>query len=199
MTRAEDTVAACSAHVERFHLEGHPFYLAWREGTLPLEKLQTYAHAYGRFIGALPALWRAAGDEQHGKYEEEHWDMWQGFTRAVDGRVQSAPETRVPQADALVAMTGAFTDGPEALGALYAFELQQPKTAGTKLEGLRAHYPLGEEAEAYFIEHMNDEREQEVLAERIAALDEAGRDRAQAACAMTSAALWLALDGVLAA
>lgn len=199
MNHATDTVAACSAHVERFHLEGHPFYLAWREGTLPLEKLQTYAHAYGRFIAALPALWRAAGDEEHGGYEEEHWELWQGFTRAVDGRVDAAATTDVPQADALVAMTRAFTGAPEALGALYAFELQQPKTAGTKLEGLRAHYPLGEAAEAYFVEHAGDEREQEVLAERIAALDEAGRDRAQAACAMTSAALWLALDGVLAA
>ena len=65
--------------------------------------------------------------------------------------------------------------------------------------GLRAHYHVGALGERYFEEHAGDMHEVEMLEQKLAALDDAELDRAATACAMTSAALWLALDGVLAA
>ena len=43
-----------------------------------------------------------------------------------------------------------FTDYATALGALYAFEAQQPSTAASKLEGLERHYQLPDNARTYF-------------------------------------------------
>ena len=52
-----------------------------------------------------------------------------------------------------------FTNRPQALGALYAFEHQQPATAKSKLAGLRKHYNLAPSAEVYFDIHQDDEDE----------------------------------------
>jgi pyrroloquinoline-quinone synthase len=199
MTNAR--LADLKAHVARFDLDKHPFYVAWRMGTLPVEKLQTYAHQYGRFVGgALPALWRAVGDDDHARYEEGHARLWGEFALAVDDLRGATGDSKAStQVDALVGATSSFSDEPEALGALYAFEAQQPGTAQTKLDGLKQHYPVGPRGEAYFATHAGDAHETTLLEQRLLQLDDAELDRASTACAMTSAALWLALDGVLAA
>jgi pyrroloquinoline-quinone synthase len=86
-----------------------------------------------------------------------------------------------------------------ALGALYAFESQQPFTAQSKLAGLRAHYaelPLccGE----YFRLHEDDFEEPALLAEKMTALPAADQTRAVAACERLSVALHDALTGLYA-
>ena len=49
MIDVRDFDAAVHAHA----LNDHPFYRAWRDGTLPRERLELYAAEYARFIDAI--------------------------------------------------------------------------------------------------------------------------------------------------
>src|SRR5690606_18245000 len=89
-----------------------------------------------------------------------------------------------------------FADRAASLGALYAFEAQQPHTAASKLEGLRAHYALPESAEIYFDVHKDDWDEPALLRERMAALTPEEQKTAAAACEQMARALREALDGL---
>jgi pyrroloquinoline quinone (PQQ) biosynthesis protein C len=44
------------------------------------------------------------------------------------------------------------------LGAIHAFELQQPEVAATKKEGLLRHYGFRPDRLTYFDEHLNEEK-----------------------------------------
>ena len=106
---------------------------------------------------------------------------------------------RRPQSRTLLAVgENAFASVPEALGALYSFEVQQPATASSKLAGLREHYAgtVDADAQQYFVEHAVETDEPAMLAERIEALSDGEFARAKTACAIFSAAAWGALDGV---
>jgi pyrroloquinoline-quinone synthase len=185
---------ALDREVEARNLLEHPFYRAWSAGTLPTEALQAYAREYGAFIAALPAGWQALDDEETAEEEREHARLWDAFARALG---TSVGEARLPQVRALMAeATEQFARPDTAAGALYAFERQQPATAQSKLDGLRAFYAVGPEAERYFDEHTRNQHEAEKLAARIEAFDEAGRARALAACQGMSRALWDALTGL---
>ena len=104
-----------------------------------------------------------------------------------------------PQSRTLLAVgEHAFESIPETLGALYSFEVQQPKTASSKLAGLREHYAgtVDEAAQEYFVEHAVETDEPAMLAELIEGLSDGDFARARTACAVFSAAAWGALDGV---
>jgi pyrroloquinoline quinone (PQQ) biosynthesis protein C len=106
---------------------------------------------------------------------------------------------RLPQSRTLAAVgENAFEAIPEALGALYSFEVQQPATAKSKLDGLREHYAgtVDEDAQEYFREHAVETDEPAMLAARIDGLSEDDFARTRTACAIFSAAAWGALDGV---
>ena len=90
-----------------------------------------------------------------------------------------------------------FTDRVTALGALYAFESQQPYTAQSKLAGLRAHYPqLPACCGEYFRLHEDDFDEPALLASKMETLSAADAGRAVAACERTSRSLYDALSGL---
>ena len=78
----------------------------------------------------------------------------------------------------------AFASVPEALGALYSFEVQQPTTASSKLDGLREHYAgtVDADAQQYFVEHAVETDEPAMLAARIDALSDGEFARAKTAC-----------------
>ena len=89
-----------------------------------------------------------------------------------------------------------FSQPNKALGALFAFEVQQPETAESKLAGLKEFYSLPQITEPYFEEHQKNHHEAEKLLVQINELDENGKvDVLQAAHDM-SAALWDALTGI---
>jgi len=90
-----------------------------------------------------------------------------------------------------------FRNPAESLGALYAFEYQQPGTSKTKLEGLRKYYHLGEKGEKYFEVHENDFEEPNLLEKKIEKLQNWEYLHAKLACSRMSASIWKALDGVL--
>ncbi len=183
------------AIVRQFDLNEHPFYQEWRAGTLPIERLAAYADEWAPFIRSVDAGWERIGYPEYAAEEREHDLLWTRFRTALgaDG------EMGRPQSRALLAVgENAFACVPEALGALYSFEVQQPVTASSKLAGLREHYAgtVDAHAQQYFVEHAIETDEPQMLAARIEALSDGEFARARTACALFSAAAWGALDGV---
>ena len=183
------------AIVRSFDLNEHPFYTEWRAGTLSIERLAEYAGEWAPFIGAVEAGWERIGYPAYAAEEREHDQLWGDFRTALG----ATGEMRRPQSRTLLAVgENAFASVPEALGALYSFEVQQPATASSKLAGLREHYAgtVDADAQRYFVEHAVETDEPAMLAARIDALSDGEFARAKTACALFSAAAWGALDGV---
>jgi pyrroloquinoline-quinone synthase len=84
-----------------------------------------------------------------------------------------------------------------ALGALYAFEAQQPGTASSKLQGLRDHYSHWHADETYFNIHQSDFEEPALLEEKINFLSPEETLVATEACKETCQLLWNALSGIM--
>jgi pyrroloquinoline-quinone synthase len=180
--------------VQRWALLRHPFYQAWESGNLPVDALRTYAREYGAFIGQLPSGWSLLLDEGTAQEEREHAALWSEFASGLDTNVG---EPELPAVNALVATANnLFSRLETALGALYAFEVQQPETAKTKLDGLRKHYNLPNLTEAYFQVHTANQHEAAKLLAHISMLQPSDRDLALDACEQMSQALWDALTDI---
>jgi pyrroloquinoline-quinone synthase len=178
----------------------HPFYQAWNMGTLKQEDIGLYATQYGEFIDMVAAGWEAAGDPAVAEEEREHARLWTEFATGLGvGAVRPAAR-RLPEIEALVSLSGElFKERADALGALYAFEQQQPGTAQSKLDGLRKHYDVSETGQVYFDIHKADFEEPRWLAEQMEGLTDEEFARSKAACEKMSDALWRGLDGVMTA
>ncbi len=172
----------------------HPFYRAWEAGELPVDALRSYAREYGAFIRNMPLGWEMLGDSETANEERQHVDLWEDFAEGLDTEIGAA---ELPGVAALVAASSKlFAKRASALGALYAFEAQQPATAKSKLDGLRKHYSLPAGAELYFEAHAANQHEAAKLLDQIAALSPAQQGEALAACEQMSAALWDALTDI---
>ena len=177
-----------------YNLLNHPFYQAWSAGELPVEVLRTYAREYGAFIATIPNGWEAINDTEIAAEETEHIDMWADF---ADGLDTTVTEAQIPQVKTLLKTANAlFSEPATALGALYAFEAQQPATAQSKLAGLKEFYQLPETVEPYFETHSHNDHEAEKLLERIGALPSESHTTVVQACEQMSVALWNALSGI---
>lgn len=190
---AEIRVQELDAIVDQFDLNRHPFYQDWRMGTLPVEKLRDYAGEYGRFVGTIAQGWEALGETHYADEEREHEVLWDDFKTAIGAEKIS---NRSTTATLVTAAQNAFSDPVTALGALYAFEAQQPHTSQVKLDGLIEHYPVSEAGQEYFKVHANDIAERDLLRARAAKMSEAEFAQTKIACALLGAAMWTALDGV---
>ena len=181
--------------VARRNLLDHPFYQAWSAGTLPVEALRTYAREYGAFIGLLPDAWATLHDADTAQEEREHADLWDGFAAALGTQVTGSAQ--LPEVASLTASAARlFSDPASAAGALYAFEVQQPATALSKLAGLKMHYNLPSGVEPYFEIHCHNEHEARKLAARIDAFSADEQVRAVQACSEMANSLWTALSGI---
>jgi len=189
--------AKLDASIATWNLLESKFYQAWSSGTLPVEALQSYAREYGAFIALLPQAWEVQHDEETAEEEREHIELWENFAHALGARIGEAEIFEVR--GLMTTAKTLFADRITALGALYAFEAQQPATAKSKLDGLRQHYKLSHSAEPYFEVHSRNHHEAEKIVERIAALSFADQERAIDACLEMSQALVVALDGIYAA
>jgi pyrroloquinoline-quinone synthase len=180
--------------IAQWNLLESKFYRAWSAGTLPVEALRVYAREYGAYIALVPGGWERHGDSKTAAVEVGHVELWRRFAAGLGTDIGAAVH---PSVASLVRLTEeAFSSAAASLGALYAFEVQQPKTAATKLEGLKAHYDVPETAAKYFRVHADDEEEIALLRERIEALGTADREEAVSACEATCIALRAALDGL---
>jgi pyrroloquinoline-quinone synthase len=182
------------AIVRDHDLNEHPFYRAWRAGTLPRSRLAAYASEYAPFIETIELGWRCLGDSAHAAAEREHARLWHQFREALG----PASEPSCPEAAALAdEARRSFADPVESLGVLYAFESQQPSTARSKLDGLQAHYAVGDEAAEYFRIHADDYGERERLRGLAARLSPSDQARAKGACERACKAMWSALSGIM--
>jgi pyrroloquinoline-quinone synthase len=174
----------------------HPFYQAWNMGTLSVADLGLYATQYGEFIDTISKGWEVAGDTEVAAEEREHSYLWTDFAEGLG--VMRPAGRRLPEIDALVKeANSSFATRAEALGALYAFEQQQPATAQSKLDGLRKHYNLSAKAEVYFDIHKADFDEPAWLLAEIEKLSPEEYAKAEAACTRMASSLWTGLDGVM--
>jgi pyrroloquinoline-quinone synthase len=183
-----------SNSIEKWNLLKHPFYQAWSKGELPVAALQTYAQEYGAFIALLPAGWQALNDDETVQEEREHAELWDRFAAGLNTHIGTAQISNVK--DLIAEARVSFADPVSALGALYAFEVQQPGTAHSKLEGLRAFYHLPASVEPYFEVHSHNEHEAAKLLARIEGLSAIEQQQAAAACEAMGQALWNALSGI---
>lgn len=189
-----DFKQALDSKIADYNLLNHPFYQAWSAGELPLEALRSYAREYGAFISMLPEGWTAVDDAEIAAEEIEHIDLWADFAAGLDTVVT---EAQIPQVKALIETAHElFSESTTALGALYAFETQQPATAQSKLTGLKAFYQLPESVEPYFLTHSHNEHEAEKLLGYIGASPSDSHATIVQACEQMSAALWDALTGI---
>lgn len=189
-----DRIEELNRIVEMFDLNSHPFYTAWSNGTLPVQKLQRYAADYAEFIGTIPDGWSQAGEPDYAEEERFHHTLWNRFTESL----RASGESPLTQTKTLLnTARSLFSSYPECIGALYAFESQQPRTARAKLDGLKAHYRdlVDDSGQKYFDVHADDTREVEFLHEKLNQLDEEDYARSSTACAMMCTAMWHALDG----
>jgi pyrroloquinoline-quinone synthase len=180
--------------LEKWNLLSHPFYQAWSAGTLPVDALKVYASEYGAFIETLPQGWATLNDMETADEEREHAEMWNSFASALGAKVATP---QIAQTKELVKTSGKlFADSASALGAMYAFEAQQPGTAQSKLQGLKAHYHLPAEVEPYFEVHSANWHESEKILKQIEALSSENQKDALAACEQMGESLWNALTGI---
>ena len=189
-----DFKQALDNKIADYNLLNHPFYEAWSAGELPVDTLRVYAREYGAFISTIPSGWATLDETETAAEETEHIDMWADFADGLDTAVS---EAQIPQVKGLLETADElFAEPTTALGALYAFEAQQPATAQSKLAGLKAFYQLPETVEPYFETHSHNEHEAEKLLECIGALPAESHTTVVQACEQMSAALWHALTGI---
>ncbi len=182
------------ARMNKWALLNHPFYQSWESGDLPLPALKAYAEEYGAFIATMPMGWQTLGDQDTAEEEREHTELWQRFAAGLKTEISDA---RLSAAVALVRESNALFASPQsALGALYAFEAQQPETARSKLQGLRDHYDLPADVEPYFEIHSHNEHEAQKLLAMIDALSAEDREIALQACERMAKSLWDALSDI---
>lgn len=214
-----DPLSSIERLIEDRHVLKHPFYVAWREGTLPRAALRTYAAQYYQHVKAFPtylsalhsrcddlptrqALLENLRDEEEGP--ENHPALWLRFAAAVgcaEGEAEAAeplPETR----RAIEAFREAVGSGSVSCGlaALWAYESMVPAVAGEKIHGLAEHYGVtGSPGTDYFEVHRTLDVEhaaatRALVAERVRDDAEAGEAAIGAESAV--AAVNLLLDGV---
>ena len=190
---AMDRIAQLDAIIAQYDLNLHPFYQDWRMGTLPTEKLRDYAGEYGQFVATIAAGWETLGESHYADEEREHEELWSVFL----AELKSDTLSNHPTTAALVAAAKAnFAVNPEAVGALYAFEAQQPRTSRSKLDGLNEHYQFTDAAKEYFVVHADDIAEAALLREYTIRQTNEEFEQSKAACATLAQAMWRALDGI---
>lgn len=190
----DSTLQNMNAAIEKYDLLQSKFYQAWSAGTLPRSALKTYAREYGAYIAQVPYGWSRHGDNITAGVESTHLELWKDFAKGLETEVGSPTN---PGVQKLIDITKKYFSSPaESIGALYAFEVQQPKTSRSKLEGLKAHYAMEKEAQVYFEVHVDDVDEVELLEKRLEKLSAEDRKLAEEACRVSAQALREALDSL---
>lgn len=151
----------------------HPFYQAWTNGTLEIERLQEYARQYYHFELAFPRFLSAIHtrtdspairqllldnlwDEEHG--ERNHPVLWLEFAEAL-GVPAAKVKASTPNAEtaALIAhYHNQSANAPigEALATLFAYEGQVPDIAWQNIKGLTEHYSFKPAQFEFFSVHL---------------------------------------------
>ena len=155
----------------------HPFYQKWSKGELTKEDLAFYAKEYFHLVERIPGIVarvheRATDAQSRLKIsgnimeEQEHTKLWKRFARSLGisekELLAHVPSMKTQQAIRSLEKTceESFEAG---VAAVYAIELELPKIAETKKQGLSDFYGLtSEDAQIYFDEHLKEEEHLQV-------------------------------------
>jgi pyrroloquinoline-quinone synthase len=139
----------------------HPFYQAWTRGEVSLDTLGAYHRTYGQLIRRIPIYWQTVVEGLSPQapsvvsvVEEEkaHVFLWEEWGKHLP-QESATPSDFGQTINALDRMTPS-----QLLGALQAFEMQQPEVAHAKKEGLMVHYGVPASSLRYFEEHLAEEK-----------------------------------------
>ncbi len=219
MLEKNEFIAKLDETISRHNLLNHPFYQLWNEGKLSEESLREYAKQYYGHVRLFPryvsAVHSACDDirarqllleniTEEDAGNDNHPELWLRFAEGmgVEREQVKAAEllnTTKESVNTLwqLCRSENYLDG---LGALYAYESQQPDVAKTKREGLQKFYSVDDERTVQFfsvheeadIEHSRVERE--LLAD--GCRTQADQERVINAAETSAKALWHFLDGV---
>ncbi len=162
MTTRTNLIETLDAIIAERSLLKHPFYQAWNEGTLPIEKLREYAKQYFHFEAAFPTFLSAIHsrcesaavrqsllenlwDEEFGP--DNHVALWlrfcEGLGLSEDEVAQQHAQRRDPGAGRWLPL-GLLHEVrvAEGLAAMYAYESQAPEVARQKIVGLARNYGI---------------------------------------------------------
>ncbi|MCX6147296.1 MAG: hypothetical protein NTW25_08620 [Candidatus Kapabacteria bacterium] len=142
----------------KYKLLDHPFYQAWTMGEVTFEQLSKYHRSYNEFIELMPVYWDRinkgfnltdSDSKRIVEDETRHIGQWQIW-------LDKLPQTEsFPKMEEILSTFANMTPS-ELLGAVQAFEMQQPEVAFTKKEGLLKHYGYNDVELVYFDEHMEE-------------------------------------------
>lgn len=149
-----------NAIIKERHLLTHPFYVKWSQGKVPMESLREYAKQYYHYEKALPGFLASAlehidDDAAHAavrevKVDEEsnprpHAELWLDFAAGLGISEDEvlACEPTAQTINLVETYRSLCSRGQEeAIGALFAYESQQPEVAQAKADGLVEHYGI---------------------------------------------------------
>lgn len=218
MTTTTNLIETLDAIIAERSLLKHPFYQAWNEGTLPIEKMREYAKQYFHFEAAFPTFLSAIHsrcespairqsvlenlwDEEYGP--DNHVALWLRFCEGL-GLDESEVRGSVPNPETSALVDGfrsvCFTKSPaEGLAAMYTYESQAPEIARQKIAGLARNYGIADERTVSFfrvhqeadVAHSGAERE----AIEASVRTDAERAAVEEAVRVAADRLWLFLDG----
>jgi pyrroloquinoline-quinone synthase len=217
-TTTPDLISTLDGIIAERSLLKHPFYQAWNEGTLPIEKMREYARQYFHFEAAFPTFLSAIHsrcespavrqsilenlwDEEYGP--DNHVSLWLRFCEGI-GVTEAEVRSSTPNAETQALVDGfratCFTKPvAEGLAAMYAYESQAPEIARQKIAGLERNYGITDERALSFFKVHQEADVAHSAAERNAVLasvrDEADRFAVQEAVRVAADRLWLFLDG----
>jgi pyrroloquinoline-quinone synthase len=213
-----DIIETLDGIISERSLLKHPFYQAWTEGTLPIEKMREYAKQYFHFEAAFPTFLSAIHcrcespairqsllenlwDEEYGA--DNHVALWLRFAEGIgvsEEEVRSSAPNRETQAlvDGFKAscFNGSVAQG---LATMYAYESQAPEIASQKIAGLSRNYGIDDERTVSFFRVHQEADLAHSAAEREAVLasvsSEADRLAVEEAVRAAADRLWQFLDG----
>jgi len=209
------TVSILNEKIAAKHLLKHPFYVAWTNGTLPIENLRHYARQYFAHVRAFPAYLSeahcrctnletrqviAANLAEEEATSPTHPQGWLYFAAGLGVTRESVLNaTPGPRMAALVEAYRAVArmDTGLAVAGLYCYEKQIPAVASAKISGLEANYGVHDDATLrYFKVHESADVEHSAQWEAVLQSAEIDPREAAAVADRTLDALWSALDEV---
>jgi pyrroloquinoline-quinone synthase len=209
------TVSILNEKIAAKHLLKHPFYVAWTNGTLPIENLRHYARQYFAHVRAFPAYLSeahcrctnletrqviAANLAEEEATSPTHPQLWLDFAAGLGVTRESVLDaTPGPRMAALVEAYRAVArmDTGLAVAGLYCYEKQIPAVASAKISGLEANYGVHDDATLrYFKVHESADVEHSAQWEAVLQSAEIDPREAAGVADRTLDALWSALDEV---
>jgi pyrroloquinoline-quinone synthase len=158
--------------IETRHMLKHPFYKAWTCGELTRENLGHYAvqyfphvEAFPRFVSSIHSqsenadarkiLFQNLSEEEGNGGTESHPELWLRFAEGLGvSRAKVMESEKSPQAVKLkqLYLDLCRSSYAEGLGALTAYEMQIPKVAEAKIDGLERFYGISDARTLAFFE-----------------------------------------------